>query len=99
MLLDTLGALEARGNTVVVVEHDEETIRRAEHVIDLGPGAGVQGGHIVAQGTAAELAANPDSITGRYLARRGRLRAGPRRPPPGPRDLIIKGRGCTTSQG
>ncbi len=69
LLLDTLAALEARGNTLVVVEHDEETIRRAEHVIDLGPGAGVQGGYIVAQGSAAELIADPNSITGRYLAR------------------------------
>ncbi len=59
LLLDTLAALQARGNTVVVVEHDEETIRRAEHVIDLGPGAGAQGGYIVAEGTAAELAADP----------------------------------------
>ena len=67
-LLDTLSALQAKGNTLVVVEHDEATIRRAQHVIDLGPGAGVQGGRIVAQGTAEELAANPDSVTGRYLA-------------------------------
>ncbi len=69
ILLDTLAKLEAKGNTLVVVEHDEETIRRAEHVIDLGPGAGTQGGHIVAQGTAEELTANPDSVTGRFLAR------------------------------
>ena len=51
MLLDTLGKLEGKGNTVVVVEHDEDTIRRAEHVIDLGPGAGVNGGGVVADGT------------------------------------------------
>ncbi len=69
MLLDTLARLEAKGNTIVVVEHDEETIRRAEHVIDLGPGAGVRGGELVAQGTAEELARNPSSITGRYLSR------------------------------
>jgi excinuclease ABC subunit A len=68
-LIDTLGRLEAKGNTIVVVEHDEDTIRRADHVIDLGPGAGVRGGEIVAEGTAAELAANPDSVTGRYLGR------------------------------
>ncbi len=68
MLLDTLARLEGKGNTIVVVEHDEDTIRRAEHVIDLGPGAGVRGGQVVAAGTVAELLANPDSVTGRYLA-------------------------------
>jgi excinuclease ABC subunit A len=68
MLLDTLRRLEGKGNTIVVVEHDEETIRRAEHVIDLGPGGGVDGGQVVATGTVAELMANPASITGRFLA-------------------------------
>jgi len=68
MLLDTLGRLEGKGNTIVVVEHDEETIRRAEHVIDLGPGAGVQGGRVVAAGTLDDLLANPRSVTGRCLA-------------------------------
>ncbi|MCL2657640.1 MAG: excinuclease ABC subunit UvrA [Betaproteobacteria bacterium] len=67
MLLDTLHALEAKGNTVIVVEHDEETIRRAHHVIDLGPGAGARGGEIVAQGDAAALMAAPESVTGRTL--------------------------------
>jgi excinuclease ABC subunit A len=68
MLLDTLQKLEARGNTLIVVEHDEDTIRRAAHVIDLGPGAGRLGGRVVAQGTAAELARHPESLTGRLLA-------------------------------
>ncbi len=68
MLLDTLARLEGKGNTIVVVEHDEDTIRRAEHVVDLGPGAGVNGGRVVAEGTVADLLANPDSITGRSLA-------------------------------
>ncbi|AGY92312.1 hypothetical protein SPICUR_06740 [Spiribacter curvatus] len=68
MLLDTLAALQAKGNTMVVVEHDEDTIRRAEHVIDLGPGAGVEGGRIVAEGQLDDLLANPDSVTGRALA-------------------------------
>ena len=79
---------------MVVVEHDEETIRRAEHVIDLGPGAGVQGGRMVAQGTAAELAANPDSVTGRYLARPAvtAWAGAGRGAGPGTRDLAIKGR-------
>ncbi len=67
-LLDTLTALENKGNTVVVVEHDEDTIRRAQHVIDLGPGAGKLGGRIVAEGTLEELTRNPDSVTGRCIA-------------------------------
>ena len=67
-LLDTLDRLRAKGNTLVVVEHDEDTIRRADHVIDLGPGAGTRGGHVVAQGTAAELARSGKSATGRCLA-------------------------------
>ncbi len=68
MLLDTLRALRKKGNTVVVVEHDEETIRSAEHIIDLGPGAGVNGGQVVAQGSLKRILACPDSLTGRYLA-------------------------------
>jgi excinuclease ABC subunit A len=68
ILLDTLERLGAKGNTLLVVEHDEETIRRADHVIDLGPGAGTRGGRLVAQGTAAELERAPDSVTGRFLS-------------------------------
>ncbi|MBI4988807.1 MAG: ATP-binding cassette domain-containing protein [Rhodocyclales bacterium] len=68
ILLDTLAKLEAKGNTLVVVEHDEDTIRRADHVLDLGPGAGTQGGRVVAEGTAEELMRHPDSVTGRCLA-------------------------------
>jgi len=67
ILLDALGELAAHHNTLVVVEHDEDTIRRADHVIDLGPGAGVRGGRIVGQGKLKDLVANPDSVTGRYL--------------------------------
>ena len=67
-LLDTLERLRSKGNTLVVVEHDEETIRRADHVIDLGPGAGTRGGQLVAQGTALELERMADSPTGRCLA-------------------------------
>src|SRR5258705_2193959 len=66
-LLDTLKRLRDIGNTVLVVEHDEETIRSADYVVDLGPGAGELGGHIVAVGTPDEIIANPDSLTGRYL--------------------------------
>jgi excinuclease ABC subunit A len=79
VLLDTLGRLEAKGNTLVVVEHDEDTIRRADHVIDLGPGAGTRGGRVIAAGTAAMLAAQPDSITGRFLAQPLRHPLRPRR--------------------
>ncbi|HZW74140.1 MAG TPA: excinuclease ABC subunit A, partial [Caldimonas sp.] len=68
VLLDTLAKLEAKGNTLVVVEHDEETIRRADHVVDLGPGAGSQGGRVVAEGSALELMRTPQSVTGRCLA-------------------------------
>ncbi len=69
-LLDTLVNLRDLGNTVIVVEHDEDAIRQADYVVDLGPGAGVHGGRIVAQGTAAEVIAHPDSITGQYLSGR-----------------------------
>ena len=67
-LLDTLKRLRDLGNTVLVVEHDEETIRSADHVIDMGPGAGVHGGEIVAQGTPDEIKKNERSLTGQYLS-------------------------------
>ena len=67
-LLGTLKRLRDIGNTVIVVEHDEEAILEADYVVDLGPGAGVHGGHIVAQGTPREILANPASITGQYLS-------------------------------
>jgi len=66
-LLDTLKSLRDLGNTVIVVEHDEETIREADHVIDLGPGAGVHGGELVAQGTVKDIMGVSRSVTGRYL--------------------------------
>ncbi len=78
-LLDALDALARRNNTLLVVEHDEETIRRADYIIDLGPGAGVRGGRVVAAGTAAELEHEPASMTGRYLAAPLRHPAAPRR--------------------
>ncbi|HWS11229.1 MAG TPA: excinuclease ABC subunit A, partial [Rhodocyclaceae bacterium] len=68
ILLDTLAKLEAKGNTLVVVEHDEDTIRHADHVVDLGPGAGTRGGRVVAEGTVADLERAPESVTGRFLA-------------------------------
>src|SRR5207248_4530462 len=67
-LLDTLAELRDLGNTVVVVEHDEETIRRADFVVDLGPGAGTHGGSLVALGPPEAIASNPKSITGLYIS-------------------------------
>ena len=72
-LIATLKSLRDQGNTVIVVEHDEDTIRAADYVIDMGPGAGELGGHVVAAGTPEEIAANPDSITGAYLTGRRQI--------------------------
>ena len=69
-LLATLKHLRDLGNTLIVVEHDEDTMYAADHIIDIGPGAGANGGRIVAEGTAEEIKKNPDSITGAYLSRR-----------------------------
>ena len=69
ILLNALSRLERNGNTLVVVEHDDDTIRRAAHIIDIGPGAGVRGGRVVAQGTVQDLIDAPESVTGRFLAR------------------------------
>ena len=67
-LLETLKHLRDLGNTLIIVEHDEETMREADHIIDIGPGAGLHGGHVVAQGTIDAIMATPESITGQYLA-------------------------------
>ncbi|HNQ88224.1 MAG TPA: excinuclease ABC subunit A [Verrucomicrobiota bacterium] len=86
-LLDALGQLQARGNSVVVVEHDDATMRRADYVIDLGPGAGTRGGQVVATGTLDELMANANSVTGQCLQTHRQYPArGKRRPvrPPRP---------------
>jgi excinuclease ABC subunit A len=88
VLLDALDQLAAAGNTLVVVEHDEDTIRRADHIIDLGPGAGVRGGRVVAAGTARALQRNPESVTGRFLARPLRHPATPRRHTNGRSDAL-----------
>ena len=87
-LLDTLISLRDLGNTVIVVEHDEDAIRQADHVVDMGPGAGVHGGRIVAQGTAAEIAAHPDSITGQYLSGRKRIEIPALRRSPDPKRML-----------
>lgn len=67
ILLNAMQRLESNGNTLVVVEHDEDTIRQAKHIIDMGPGAGSRGGRVVAEGSVDEIMQNPDSLTGRYL--------------------------------
>ena len=93
MLLDTLHKLEAKGNTVVVVEHDEDTIRHAEHVVDLGPGAGVNGGRVVAEGTVEDVIRAPGSVTGKFLREPLRhplvARASPRSRVAGPDDAEL----------
>jgi excinuclease ABC subunit A len=80
-LLGTLQRLKRLGNTVLVVEHDEDAIRQADYLIDMGPRAGMNGGHVVAQGTPAEVAANPASLTGDYLSGRRRIEVPSRRRP------------------
>jgi excinuclease ABC subunit A len=90
-LLDALLELRELGNTLVVVEHDEETIRQADYVVDMGPGAGSHGGRVVFAGTPEALSADPDSLTGKYLS--GRLQipsAGPRRRPSAAK-LVLEG--------
>ena len=91
-LLRTLTHLRDIGNTVIVVEHDEEAIRAADQVVDLGPGAGAHGGEIIAQGTADEIAANPKSLTGQYLSGALRIAIPTQRQVPDPaRQLRILG--------
>jgi excinuclease ABC subunit A len=91
-LLGTLQRLKSLGNTVLVVEHDEDAIRSADHLIDMGPAAGLHGGHVVAEGTPAEVAANPASLTGDYLSgRRAIPIPSPRRRPDPKRALKIIG--------
>jgi len=80
-LLDTLVRLRDLGNTVIVVEHDEDAIRQADYIVDLGPGAGVHGGQVVALGSVADIEAAEDSLTGQYLSRRARIEVPLRRTP------------------
>jgi len=91
-LLETLRRLRDLGNTVIVVEHDEDAILTADYVVDIGPGAGVHGGHIVAEGTPQEVIDNPDSITGAYLSgRMGIPVPAERKTPSKTRKLSLKG--------
>jgi excinuclease ABC subunit A len=90
-LLATLARLRDLGNTVIVVEHDEETIRTADYVIDLGPGAGEHGGHVIFQGTPHELSSAPSSLTGAYLSGTRRIEAPSSRRPELRGELVIHG--------
>ncbi|MCP5774513.1 excinuclease ABC subunit UvrA, partial [Klebsiella pneumoniae] len=88
-LLQTLIRLRDLGNTVLVVEHDEDAIRAADHIIDIGPGAGVHGGHVIAEGTYDEILANPDSLTGKYLSGKLKIEVPKKRiQPPKPEEQI-----------
>jgi excinuclease ABC subunit A len=92
-LIATLQNLRDAGNTVIVVEHDEDTIRAADHLLDLGPGAGAHGGELLAQGTPAEVAANPKSVTGAFLSGKRRIEV-PDKPlftDGDTRELVIRG--------
>lgn len=91
-LLKTLTHLRDLGNTVIVVEHDEDAIRLADFVVDIGPGAGVHGGKIVAKGTPAEVMANPDSLTGKYLSGALKIEVPKKRTPYNKKkELVLKG--------
>ena len=93
-LLETLKRLRDLGNTVIVVEHDEDAIRLADYVVDVGPGAGTHGGHIVAQGTPADIMNNPKSLTGKYLTGELSVEIPERRPPNHRRTIkVINARG------
>nr|MDA8107213.1 excinuclease ABC subunit UvrA [Betaproteobacteria bacterium] len=87
-LIDTLKHLRDQGNSVIVVEHDEEAIRAADHVVDMGPGAGEAGGRVIAQGTPQEIVADERSLTGRYLAHALRIEVPRRRVRPKPRAVL-----------
>jgi len=90
-LLDTLGALRDMGNTILVVEHDEETIRSADHIVDLGPGAGRDGGRVVAAGDIEEIQKQPGSLTGRYLSGEMRIECPASRRQSNGKFLVVKG--------
>jgi excinuclease ABC subunit A len=87
-LLDTLTQLRDLGNTVIVVEHDEEAIRTADHIVDMGPGAGVHGGRVVAQGPLATILHTPESITGQFLAKQRRIAVPKKRQPVNPEKML-----------
>ncbi len=90
-LLETLTKLRDLGNTLIVVEHDEDTIRAADHIVDIGPGAGVHGGHIVSQGDLQSLLKAKDSLTGAYLSGRKKISTPAERRPGNGRRLVLEG--------
>ncbi|MCL2657136.1 MAG: excinuclease ABC subunit UvrA [Betaproteobacteria bacterium] len=91
-LLGTLARLRDLGNTVIVVEHDEDAIRAADFVVDMGPGAGVHGGEVIAQGAPKDIETSPDSLTGAYLSGRRKIALPSKRKPPDPqRKLALRG--------
>ncbi|HEX8763045.1 MAG TPA: excinuclease ABC subunit UvrA [Candidatus Saccharimonadales bacterium] len=90
-LIATLKHLRDLGNTVLVVEHDEDTIKTADYLLDIGPGAGVHGGHVVASGTPAEVAKNPESVTGQYLSGTKQIAVPKKRRKGNDKSLIIRG--------
>src|SRR5262249_32696792 len=90
-LLRSLERLRDMGNTVLVVEHDEETMRAADHIVDFGPGPGVRGGEVVATGTYSQVIGNPNSLTAKYLSGQAKIEIPPRRRPPNGKRLRIVG--------
>ncbi len=90
-LLQTLMNLRDQGNSVLVVEHDEDAIRHADYVFDIGPGAGVHGGQVIAKGTPAEIAANPKSLTGQYLSGAREIAVAPHRRMGNGKKIVVKG--------
>ncbi len=90
-LLGSLLALRDQGNTVICVEHDEDTIRAADHVVDFGPGPGVRGGKVVAEGPLAEICAEPASLTGKYLSGSAKIEVPKARRPRGKKELVVVG--------
>ncbi|MBI5639279.1 MAG: excinuclease ABC subunit UvrA [Nitrospirae bacterium] len=89
-LLESLSEIKEAGNTVIIVEHDEETIRWADHIVDMGPGAGRRGGWVVAEGTPKEIQTNPGSLTGQYLSGEASIET-PSRRRPAEDFIVIKG--------
>jgi len=97
-LLNTLVRLRDLGNTVIVVEHDEDAIKAADHIVDIGPGAGVHGGSVVAKGTAKQLAANKNSVTGQFLAGTRAIQIPSTRHPAKGKNLSIRGASANNLQ-
>lgn len=87
-LLNTLIHLRNLGNTVIVVEHDEDAIREADHIIDIGPGAGVHGGSVVAEGTVEDIIKSPESLTGQYLSGKRKIDIPKERIPADPNKVL-----------